>query len=78
MQDKGIESFELDHEFPSADLRLFKLSQHPDIQPRPEGKKEETSKYNAIELGITSLDGQKDAEGNDTFVLCDWWRCNSS
>ena len=27
--------------------KLFKLSQHPDIRPRPEGKKAETSKYNA-------------------------------
>ena len=23
------------------------------------------------------LDERKDAKGNDTFVLCDWWRCNS-
>ena len=28
-------------------------------------------------LGIKILDERKDAEGNDTFVLCDWWRCNS-
>jgi hypothetical protein len=58
-------------------LKLFKLSQHPDIRPRLEGMKEEISKYNAIASGIKALDERKDAKGNDTFVLCDWWRCNS-
>jgi hypothetical protein len=31
----------------------------------------------SMPLGIKILDERKDAEGNDTFVLCDWWRCNS-
>jgi hypothetical protein len=37
-------------------LKLFKLSQHPDIRPRLEGMKEEISKYNAIASFIKSLD----------------------
>ena len=58
-------------------LKLFQLSQHPDIRPRLEGMKAEISKYNALAEGIKALDERKDAKGNDTFVLCDWWRCNS-
>ena len=58
-------------------LKLFKLSQHPDIRPRLEGMKEEISKYNAIASGIKSPDERKDVKGNDTIVLCDWWGCNS-
>ena len=26
---------------------------------------------------IKPLDQRKDAKGKDTFVLSDWWRCNS-
>jgi hypothetical protein len=58
-------------------LKFFKLIQHPDIRPRLARTKEEISKYNAIASGIEALDERKDAKGNDTFVLCDRWRCNS-
>ena len=58
-------------------LKLFKLSQHPDIRPRLEGMKAAISKYNAVAEFIKALDERKDDKGNDTFVLCDWWRCNS-
>ena len=58
-------------------LKFFKLIQHPDIRPRLARTKEEISKYNALAEGIKALDERKDAKGNDTFVLCDWWRCNS-
>ena len=39
--------------------------------------KTKISKYNAFVQGIKTLDQRKDAKGNDTFVLSDWWRCNS-
>jgi len=48
-------------------LKVFKLSQHPDIPPRLEGVKEEIGKYNAIASGFKSPDERKDV----TFVLCD-------
>ena len=41
------------------------------------GSRSLIGKYNAIELGIKSLDERKDVKGNDTIVLCDWWGCYS-
>jgi len=58
-------------------LKLLKFSQHPDIRPRLEGRKAEISKYNLLAEGIKALDERKDVKGNDTFVLCDWWRFKS-
>ena len=37
--------------------------------------KSELIKYHALVKSIKPLDQRKDAKG--TFVLCDWWRCNS-
>ena len=45
-----------------------------DIRPRLEVTKAEISKYNAL---TEALDERKDAKGNDTFVLCYLWSCNS-
>ena len=39
--------------------------------------KAEISKYTALAEGIKALDDRKDAKGDETFVLCDSWRCNS-
>ena len=40
-------------------LKLFKLSQHPEIRPPLEGMKAEISKYNARAEGIKALDERK-------------------
>ena len=37
----------------------------------------EIIKYQALVKSIKPLDQRKDAKGKDTFVLSDWWRCNS-
>jgi hypothetical protein len=50
-------------------LKLFKLSQRPDIRPRLEGIKQEISKYNAMASGIMSLDERKDVKGM-THLSC--------
>ena len=39
--------------------------------------KSEIIKYQALVKSIKPLDQRKDAKGKDTFVLSDWWRCNS-
>jgi len=39
--------------------------------------KSDLIKYNALVKSIKPLDQRKDAKGKDTFVLSDWWRCNS-
>ena len=39
--------------------------------------KSEISKYHAIVQSIKPLDERKDAKGQDTFSLPQWWRCNS-
>ena len=41
------------------------------------GMKSEIIKYQALVKSIKPLDQRKDAKGKDTFVLSDWWRCNS-
>lgn len=58
-------------------LKIFKLSEHPLIRPHIEGMKSELIKYHALVKSIKPLDQRKDAKGKDTFVLSDWWRCNS-
>jgi hypothetical protein len=58
-------------------LNLFKLSDHPQIKPHIEGMKSEINKYHAIVQSIKFLDERKDAKGQDTFWLPEWWRCNS-
>jgi hypothetical protein len=58
-------------------LNLFKLSEHPQIGPHIEGMKSEINKYHALVQSIKSLDERKDAKGQDTFALPEWWRCNS-
>jgi len=58
-------------------LKIFRLSEHPLIRPHIEGMKSELIKYHALVMSIKPLDQRKDAKGKDTFVLSDWWRCNS-
>ena len=58
-------------------LKIFRLSEHPLIRPHIEGMKSELIKYHALVKSIKPLDQRKDAKGKDTFVLSDWWRCNS-
>ena len=45
--------------------------------PHIDGMKSEIIKYQALVKSIKPLDQRKDAKGKDTFVLSDWWRCNS-
>jgi hypothetical protein len=58
-------------------LKLFKLSEHPQIGPHIEDMKSEINKYHALVQSIKSLDERKDVKGKDTFSLPEWWRCNS-
>ncbi len=58
-------------------LKIFRLSEHPLIRPHIEGMKSELIKYHALVKSIKPLDQRKNAKGKDTFVLSDWWRCNS-
>ena len=58
-------------------LKIFRLSEHPLIRTHIEGMKSELIKYHALVESIKPLDQRKDAKGKDTFVLSDWWRCNS-
>ena len=59
-------------------LKFFRLIEHPLIRPHTvEGMKTELIKYHALVKSIKPLDQRKDAKGKDTFVLSDWWRCNS-
>ena len=53
------------------------LTEHPLIMPHIEGMKSEIIKYHTLVKSIKPLDQRKDAKGKDTFVLSDWWRCNS-
>ena len=57
-------------------LHVLGLSEHPLIRPHIEGMKSELFKYHALVESIKPLDQRKDANGKDTFVLSDWWRCN--
>ena len=58
-------------------LKIFRLTEHPLIIPHIDGMKSEIIKYQALVKSIKPLDQRKDAKGKDTFVLSDWWRCNS-
>ena len=58
-------------------LKLFKLSEHPQIGPHIQDMKSEINKYHALVQSIKSLDERKDVKGKDTFSLPEWWRCNS-
>ena len=58
-------------------LQIFRLTEHPLIMPHIEGMKSEIIKYHTLVKSIKPLDQRKDAKGKDTFVLSDWWRCNS-
>jgi hypothetical protein len=58
-------------------LKNFRLTEHPLIIPHIDGMKSEIIKYQALVKSIKPLDQRKDAKGKDTFVLSDWWRCNS-
>ena len=62
-------------------LKILRLTrtEHPLIMPHIDGMKSEIRviKYQALVKSIKPLDQRKDAKGKDTFVLSDWWRCNS-
>ena len=58
-------------------LKILRLTEHPLIVPHIEGMKSEIIKYHTLVKSIKPLDQRKDAKGKDTFVLSDWWRCNS-
>ena len=58
-------------------MKIFRLTEHPLIIPHIDGMKSEIIKYQALVKSIKPLDQRKDAKGKDTFVLSDWWRCNS-
>jgi len=58
-------------------LKIFRLIDNPLVRPHIEGMKSEIIKYNTLVKSIKPLDQRKDAKDKDTFVLCDWWRCNS-
>ena len=58
-------------------LKIFRLTEHPLIIPHIDGMKSEIIKYQALVKFIKPLDQRKDTKGKDTFVLSDWWRCNS-
>ena len=58
-------------------LQNLRLTKHPLIMPHIEGMKSEIIKYHTLVKSIKPLDQRKDAKGKDTFVLSDWWRCNS-
>ena len=70
----------LGYQISFADIDSFKilrLTEHPLIMPHIDGMKSEIIKYQALVKSIKPLDQRKDAKGKDTFVLSDWWRCNS-
>ena len=58
-------------------LKFLRLTEHPLIMPHIDGMKSEIINYQALVKSIKPLDQRKDAKGKDTFVLSDWWRCNS-
>ena len=58
-------------------MKIFRLIEHPLIRPHIEGMKSEVIKYNTLVKSIKPLDQRKDAKGKDTFLVCDWWWCNS-
>ena len=58
-------------------MKILRLTEHPLIMPHIDGMKSEIIKYQALVKSIKPLDQRKDAKGKDTFVLSDWWRCNS-
>ena len=35
-------------------------------------------KQSILSSTVATLDVGKDAKGNNTYVLCDWWKCNSA
>jgi hypothetical protein len=61
----------------NSNLKLFKLSEHPQIGPHIQDMKSEINKYHALVYSIKSLDERKDVKGKDTFSLPERWRCNS-
>jgi hypothetical protein len=58
-------------------LKILRLIEHPLIMPHIDGMRSEIIKYQALVKSIKPLDQRKDAKDKDTFVLSDWWRCNS-
>ncbi len=50
-------------------LKLFKLTEHPQIGPHIQDMKSEINKYHALVQSIKSLDERKDVKGKDTSNL---------
>lgn len=52
-------------------MKLCKLSEHPDTRPRLDGMQTDKSKYHSVVQGIKSFDERKDAQGTDAFDISD-------
>jgi hypothetical protein len=57
-------------------LKIFKLYEHPVIQPQIEVMKTEVMQYQTLVGSIKSFEERKDINRKDTFDLSDWWRSN--
>lgn len=57
-------------------LKIFKLSQHPQIIPQIEVMKTEVITYQALADSIKPFVERKDDKGQDTFDMSDWWKAN--
>jgi hypothetical protein len=57
-------------------LKIFKLSQHPQIMVQIEVMKNEVITYQTSADSIKPLVDGKDDKGQDTFDISDWWKAN--
>ena len=57
-------------------LSCFNFAMHPRLKPVRVAMKTEMHSYNALVLSIKPLNDRKDAKGEDTFSIGDWWRSN--
>ena len=59
-------------------MKIFKLSQHPQIILQIEVMKTEVITYQTLADFIKSLVERKYGKGKDTFDISDWWHTNSA
>ncbi len=57
-------------------LKIFKLSQHPQIMVQIQVMKTEVITYQTLADSIKPLVERKDDKGQDTFEISDWWKAN--
>ena len=57
-------------------LKIFKLSQHPQMMVQIEVMKNEVITYQTPADSIKPLVERKDDKGQDAFDISDWWKAN--